>query len=63
MAELIIAFFLILENELEVVKASLTGSILGNLLLVLGLSFLFGRAEAPRSRATTHRPRGCTPRR
>ena len=41
-AELIIAFFLILENELEVVKASLTGSILGNLLLVLGLSFLFG---------------------
>jgi Ca2+:H+ antiporter len=41
-AELIIAFFLILENELEIVKASLTGSILGNLLLVLGLSFLFG---------------------
>jgi Ca2+:H+ antiporter len=41
-AELIIAFFLILEDELEVVKASLTGSILGNLLLVLGLSFLFG---------------------
>jgi Ca2+:H+ antiporter len=41
-AELIIAFFLILEDEIEVVKASLTGSILGNLLLVLGLSFLFG---------------------
>jgi Ca2+:H+ antiporter len=41
-AELVIAFFLILENELEIVKASLTGSILGNLLLVLGLSFLFG---------------------
>ena len=40
--ELIIAIFLILEGELEVVKASLTGSILGNLLCVLGLSFLLG---------------------
>jgi Ca2+:H+ antiporter len=40
--ELIIAIFLILDDELEVVKASLTGSILGNLLLVLGLSFLVG---------------------
>jgi Ca2+:H+ antiporter len=40
--ELIIAFFLILDGEIEVVKASLTGSILGNLLLVLGLSFLVG---------------------
>lgn len=41
-AELIIAVFLILDDEVEVVKASLTGSILGNLLLVLGLSFLAG---------------------
>ncbi|MCI0634259.1 MAG: calcium/proton exchanger [Actinobacteria bacterium] len=40
--ELIIAFFLILEDETEIVKATLTGSILGNLLLVLGLSFLAG---------------------
>jgi Ca2+:H+ antiporter len=40
--ELIIAVFLILRGELDVVKASLTGSILGNLLLVLGLSFLVG---------------------
>ncbi|HEX9411682.1 MAG TPA: calcium/proton exchanger [Actinomycetota bacterium] len=40
--ELIIAIFLVLDDELEVVKASLTGSILGNLLLVLGLSFLIG---------------------
>jgi Ca2+:H+ antiporter len=40
--ELIIAIFLIVEGKLEVVKASLTGSILGNLLLVLGLSFLVG---------------------
>jgi Ca2+:H+ antiporter len=40
--ELIIAIFLILDDELDVVKASLTGSILGNLLLVLGISFLVG---------------------
>jgi Ca2+:H+ antiporter len=40
--ELIIAVFLVLKGELDVVKASLTGSILGNLLLVLGLSFLVG---------------------
>jgi Ca2+:H+ antiporter len=40
--ELIIAIFLILEEQIEVVKASLTGSILGNLLLVLGLSFFLG---------------------
>jgi Ca2+:H+ antiporter len=40
--ELVIAIFLILEDKTEIVKASLTGSILGNLLLVLGLSFLAG---------------------
>ncbi|HET6792702.1 MAG TPA: calcium/proton exchanger [Actinomycetota bacterium] len=40
--ELIIAIFLILEDKVEIVKASLTGSILGNLLLVLGLSFFLG---------------------
>jgi Ca2+:H+ antiporter len=40
--ELIIALFLVLDDEIPVVKASLTGSILGNLLLVLGLSFLAG---------------------
>ena len=40
--ELIIAIFLIVENRIEIVKASLTGSILGNLLLVLGVSFLVG---------------------
>lgn len=40
--ELIIAFFLILEGEFEVVKASITGSIIGNVLLVLGLAFLVG---------------------
>ena len=40
--EMIIAFFLILQGELAVVKASITGSIIGNVLLVLGLSFLVG---------------------
>jgi len=40
--ELIIAFFLILKDEIEVVKASITGSIIGNVLIVLGLSFLIG---------------------
>jgi Ca2+:H+ antiporter len=40
--ELVIAFFLILDDKTEIVKASLTGSIIGNLLLVLGLSFLLG---------------------
>ena len=41
-AELIIASFALLAGELEVVKASITGSIIGNLLLVLGASLLAG---------------------
>jgi Ca2+:H+ antiporter len=41
-AELIIAFFALQAGLLEVVKASLTGSIIGNLLLVLGGSVLVG---------------------
>ncbi|HEX2050463.1 MAG TPA: calcium/proton exchanger [Actinomycetota bacterium] len=41
-AELIIAFFLILEGEIDIVKASLTGSIIGNVLFVLGLAFIAG---------------------
>ena len=52
--ELIIAFILILRGEFEVVKASITGSIIGNILLVLGLSFLVGgwrRKEQEFSRA------------
>ena len=40
--ELIISIFLIVEGQLAVVKASITGSIIGNCLLVLGLSFLLG---------------------
>lgn len=39
-AELIIAFFAITAGELEVVKASITGAFIGNILLILGLSFL-----------------------
>lgn len=41
-AELIIAFFALQAGLVEVVKASLTGSIIGNLLFVLGASVFFG---------------------
>lgn len=41
-AELIITIVAIREGLLELVKASITGSILGNLLLVLGLSIFLG---------------------
>jgi Ca2+:H+ antiporter len=41
-AELIITVFAIREGLLELVKASITGSILGNILLILGLSLLLG---------------------
>jgi len=40
--ELIIAFFALLEGLQEVVKASLVGSVIGNILLVLGASMLVG---------------------
>jgi len=40
--ELIIAFFALWAGQVEVVKASLIGSIIGNLLLVLGLAALVG---------------------
>ena len=43
--ELIIAFFALLEGLQEVVKASLVGSIIGNVLLVLGASMLVGGAK------------------
>ncbi|HEV2861566.1 MAG TPA: calcium/proton exchanger [Pyrinomonadaceae bacterium] len=41
-AELIIAMFALSKGLTGVVKASITGSIIGNILLVLGLSFLGG---------------------
>ena len=40
--ELIIALFAVHEGLEEVVRGSLTGSVIGNLLLVLGFSLLFG---------------------
>jgi Ca2+:H+ antiporter len=41
-AELIITIFAIREGLLDLVKASIVGSIIGNLLLVMGLSLLLG---------------------
>src|SRR3954470_22517350 len=41
-AELIIALMALRAGEIEVVKASITGSIIGNLLLVLGVSIVAG---------------------
>lgn len=41
-AELIITIFAIQEGLFELVRASITGSILGNLLLIMGLSLLLG---------------------
>jgi len=41
-AELIIAFIALKEGQHEIVKASLTGSIIGNMLVVLGLAMLIG---------------------
>jgi Ca2+:H+ antiporter len=40
--EIIIAAFLIADDKIEIVHASITGSIIGNLLLVLGASLLVG---------------------
>ncbi len=44
-AELIITIFAIRQGLLELVKASITGSILGNLLLVMGMSMVVGGAR------------------
>ena len=47
--ELIIALFAVNAMEFEVVRGSLTGSVVGNMLLVLGFSLLFGgRGEIDR---------------
>lgn len=45
LTELIIAIFALRAGHIEVVKASLSGSIMGNLLLVLGLSIIAGGAR------------------
>ncbi len=47
-AELIIAIFALRAGLTDLVKASLTGSIIGNVLLVLGLSALLGGLRHPR---------------
>jgi Ca2+:H+ antiporter len=49
-AELIIAVVALRQGLQDVVKASLTGSIIGNVLLVLGLSILVGGAGRERQR-------------
>lgn len=49
-AELIIAVFALKKGLLGVVKASITGSILGNILLVLGASFLAGGMKYSRQK-------------
>lgn len=46
-AELIIAIAALRAGQIELVKASITGSILGNLLLILGLSLLAGGIKDP----------------
>jgi Ca2+:H+ antiporter len=49
-AELILGFIALRAGQTEIVKASLTGSIIGNLLLVLGLAMLFGGWKRPELR-------------
>ena len=51
--ELIIAFFALIEGLQEVVKASIVGSIIGNVLLVLGAAMLVG--GLPREKQTFNR--------
>jgi Ca2+:H+ antiporter len=46
-AELIIAIVALRAGLVDLVKASITGSILGNLLLILGLSLVAGGVKAP----------------
>lgn len=53
-AELIIAIFLIKEGLFDVVKASLTGAIIGNLLLVLGASALAGGLKFKQQKFNVH---------
>ncbi len=52
-AELIIALMALRAGLFEVVKASITGSIIGNILLVLGLSILAGGLKFPQQKFNT----------
>ena len=63
--ELIIALFALNAGLQEVVKASIVGSIIGNILLVLGASMLVGglkhqRQTLQRARRPTSRRRCCS---
>ena len=53
--ELVIAFFALLEGLQEVVKASIIGSIIGNILLVLGAAMLVGGWGKNEQRSTSSR--------
>jgi len=53
-AELIIAIFLIREGLFDIVKASLTGAIIGNLLLVLGASAFIGGLKFKEQKFNVH---------
>jgi Ca2+:H+ antiporter len=55
-AELIIAVVALHDGHIDLVKASITGSIVGNLLLVLGASFFVGGLGARRRHSTGPRP-------
>ena len=58
--ELIIALFALNEGLQEVVKASLVGSILGNILLVLGGAMLVGGLRRDRQYGSTAPPPRCS---
>ena len=63
--ELIIALVAVSDGLTDVVRASLVGSIVGNLLLVLGFTLLFGQPARstggrPRSRSASCRSRRCS---
>lgn len=53
-AELIITIVAVRAGLLDLVKASITGSILGNLLLILGLSFFVGGVKHGRQKFDKH---------
>src|SRR6202453_2630277 len=55
--ELIIGVFALKNGLIQVVKASLTGSILGNLLLTLGLAIFAGGLRYPRQKFNIHSAR------
>src|SRR5438093_13707112 len=57
LTELIVGFFLIAAGDVAILKATLIGSIVGNLLLVLGLSFAAGGI---RHKSMTFNPRAAS---